>query len=174
MQISKLLHTFASSIHSSWRLNVRKDIYSRTSPYVANLHPAGAYEGVLFYNMTEIDENRGTAPKGGDMGLNDYQQAALSTAIYPHDHEISYLALALCGEAGEVADKIKKIIRDKDGKLYQPDTRAIADELGDALWYASNLAHVLGYKLSDIARLNIEKINGRLERGTLHGEGDNR
>lgn len=113
----------------------------------------------------------GPADSGG-MTLDEYQQTALSTAIYPHDHQTSYLALALCGEAGELADKVKKVIRDKNGQFYQPDIHAIANELGDVMWYAANLAHVLGYKLSDIARLNNEKINGRLERGTLHGEGD--
>lgn len=111
-------------------------------------------------------------PKDRGMSLDEYQQSALSTAIYPHDHKISYLALALCGEAGELADKVKKVIRDKNERFYQPDIHAIADELGDVMWYAANLAHVLGYKLSDIARLNNDKINGRLERGTLHGDGD--
>ena len=108
------------------------------------------------------------------MELNDYQKAALSTAIYPNDNNISYLALAICGEAGELADKVKKVIRDKQGQFYIPDLTAIAMELGDILWYAANLAKVLGYDLSDIAQLNIEKINGRVERGTLHGSGDNR
>lgn len=122
------------------------------------------------YGVTAICE----APREREMSLNDYQQAALSTAIYPHDHEISYLALALCGEAGEVADKVKKVLRDKDGRFFQPDIQAIAAELGDVLWYAANLAHVLGYKLSEIVQLNIDKINSRLERGMLHGEGDNR
>lgn len=108
------------------------------------------------------------------MTLDEYQQTALSTAIYPHDREIPYLALALCGEAGEVADKVKKVLRDKGGQYFAPDIHAIALELGDVLWYAANLAQVLGYKLSDIARLNKEKINGRIERGTLHGAGDER
>lgn len=108
------------------------------------------------------------------MKLNDYQKAALSTAIYPNDNNISYLALAICGEAGELADKVKKVIRDKQGLFYIPDLTAIAMELGDILWYAANLAKVLGYDLSDIAQLNIEKINGRVERGTIHGTGDNR
>lgn len=108
------------------------------------------------------------------MELNDYQKAALSTAIYPNDNNISYLALAICGEAGELADKVKKVIRDKQGQFYIPDLTAIAMELGDILWYAANLAKVLGYDLSDIAQLNIEKINGRVERGTIHGSGDNR
>ncbi len=108
------------------------------------------------------------------MTLNEYQQAALKTAIYPNDGSISYLALALCGEAGEIADKVKKVIRDQDCKFYAPDIQAVAQELGDVLWYAANLAHALDYTLSDIGTLNIRKINGRLERGTLHGSGDTR
>lgn len=108
------------------------------------------------------------------MELNEYQKAALSTAIYPNDNNISYLTLAICGEAGELADKVKKVIRDKNGQFYIADLSAIALELGDILWYAANLAKVLGYDLSDIAQMNIEKINGRVERGTIHGTGDNR
>lgn len=108
------------------------------------------------------------------MKLNEYQEAALSTAIYPNDGKISYLALAICGEAGELADKVKKVLRDKKGQFYQVDLTAIAMELGDILWYVANLSKVLGYDLSDIAQLNIEKINGRVERGTIHGAGDNR
>ncbi len=114
------------------------------------------------------------SPSSGAMTLDDYQQLARKTAIYPHDNDISYLVLALCGEAGELADKVKKVIRDKQGRFYQPDTRALAAELGDTLWYAANIAHVLGFTLSDIARLNIDKINSRIERGTLHGSGDER
>lgn len=114
------------------------------------------------------------APLKENLSLNAYQQAALKTAIYPNDNNISYLALSLCGEAGEIADKVKKVLRDKDGRFYQPDIHAIANELGDVFWYAANLAHVLGYKLSDIAQLNIDKINSRMERGTLHGSGDTR
>lgn len=108
------------------------------------------------------------------MKLNDYQQAALSSAIYPHDNDIPYLALAISGEAGEIADKVKKIIRDKQGKFFQPDIQAIAYELGDVMWYVATLAHVLGFKLSDIAQMNIDKINSRIARNALHGEGDNR
>lgn len=117
-----------------------------------------------------------TAMCGPDAGmsLNEYQQAALKTAIYPRDHEIPYLALALNGEAGEVADKVKKVLRDKGGRFYQPDIRAMAFELGDTLFYMALLAKALGYNLSDIAQLNIDKINSRIERGTLHGSGDER
>lgn len=109
-----------------------------------------------------------------ELSLNDYQRKALETAIFPTDEKIGYLVIALCGEAGEVADKVKKVFRDKDGIFSEADNKAVALELGDLLWYAANLAHVIGYNLSDIAQLNIDKINSRMERGTLHGEGDNR
>ena len=74
----------------------------------------------------------------------------------------------------KVADKIKKVLRDKQGQFYAPDIAAIALELGDVLWYAANLANAIGYTLSDIAEINLQKINSRAQRGTLHGSGDNR
>lgn len=122
------------------------------------------------YEVTAICE----APKESELSLNDYQRKALETAMFLTDEKIGYLVIALCGEAGEVADKVKKVFRDKNGIFSEADNRAIALELGDLLWYAANLAHILGYKLSDIAQLNIDKINSRLERGTLHGSGDTR
>ncbi len=108
------------------------------------------------------------------MELNDYQEAALATAIYPNDGTVSYLALAISGEAGELADKVKKVLRDKGGIFSDEDKRALALELGDVMWYVANLSRVIGYDLSDIAEMNIKKIAGRVERGTLHGAGDNR
>ena len=107
------------------------------------------------------------------MTLNEYQKLTIDTADSNCD-SIEYLALALCGEAGEVANKIKKILRDQDGAVFAPDCIALAHELGDVMWYLSVLAQKLGFTLSNIAEFNIEKINGRLERGTLHGSGDNR
>lgn len=106
--------------------------------------------------------------------LNDYQDKAMSTAIYPNDKTISYLALALCEEAGEVAGKVKKVLRDKNGQFTDEDKRAIALELGDCLWYIANQANAIGCRLSDIAGMNIIKIDGRVKRGTLHGSGDDR
>lgn len=108
------------------------------------------------------------------MELNEYQKIAMSTAIYPNDGKISYLSLALCGEAGEVADKVKKVLRDKDGCYSGEDKREIALELGDCLWYIANLASAIGYPLNGIAEMNREKIEGRVRRGTLHGSGDER
>ena len=107
------------------------------------------------------------------MTLDDYQRQTISTADSNCD-SIDYLALALCGETGEVANKVKKILRDQNGVVFAPDCIALAHELGDVLWYLSVLAKKLGFALSNIAEFNIEKINGRLERGTLHGSGDNR
>lgn len=103
------------------------------------------------------------------MRFDDYQSSALTTAIYPQSAKIIYPAMGMCAEAGEVANKVKKIIR--DGKM---DREAIADELGDVLWYVAVLASDLGYSLSDIADKNIQKLIGRKERGTLAGNGDNR
>lgn len=107
------------------------------------------------------------------MDIDTYQEKAVSTAIYEHDGEIPFLALGLCGEAGEVADKVKKVLRDKGGN-YNEVHHSLALELGDCLWYIANLASAIGYSLSDIACMNNEKVKDRMERGVIHGSGDNR
>lgn len=109
-----------------------------------------------------------------NMTVNDYQKAAMSTAIYPKDSEVAYLALAMCGEAGELADKVKKVIRDHNGVYADDLRRAIAEELGDVMWYAANLADAIGYDLEGVCKMNIEKIESRRQRGKIHGEGDHR
>lgn len=107
--------------------------------------------------------------------LNEYQKIASTTDCYPkNDFNIMYKALGLTGEAGEVADKIKKVYRDRDGKFTDEDRRAIAKELGDVLWYLSQIALNLGYELNEIANVNIIKLKSRQERNLIHGEGDNR
>lgn len=108
------------------------------------------------------------------MNLNEYQQEAAKTAIFPHDNDVTYLSLALCGEAGELADKVKKVIRDNDGLFTHEDHIALALELGDAMWYAANLARALDFTLDEVAQMNLNKIQNRLLRGTIHGSGDNR
>jgi NTP pyrophosphatase (non-canonical NTP hydrolase) len=105
------------------------------------------------------------------MTFEDYQKAARSTAIYPQEYGMAYVALGLTGEAGEVADKIKKIYRDTDHVWHAKD---IAKELGDVLWYLANAAHEFGYTLEDIAKMNAEKLSSRAERGVLQGSGDER
>jgi len=101
--------------------------------------------------------------------MNDYQRAAVSTAIYKKEHAVIYPALGLAAEAGEVANKVKKILR--DGKF---DREAIADEVGDCMWYIAALCRDLNIDMQDIANNNIKKLKDRLERGVLSGSGDNR
>lgn len=82
--------------------------------------------------------------------------------------------LGLVGEAGETADKIKKILRDKDGIVSSEDKDLVVKELGDTLWYTASIARYLDVSLSDIAKGNIEKLESRYQRKKLHGEGDER
>ena len=110
-----------------------------------------------------------------DMDLNAYQTAALQTAIYPNrGANFPYPALGLVGEAGEVADKLKKVIRDNDGVLTDPVRDAVAKELGDVMWYLAVLAYELDYDLNTIAQNNLDKLASRQQRGVLSGSGDNR
>jgi NTP pyrophosphatase (non-canonical NTP hydrolase) len=104
------------------------------------------------------------------MDFNDYQQKAKLTATYPTDKWAEYLTLGLCSEAGEVAGKFKKIIRDGT-EINRDDIKA---EVGDCLWYLAMLATELGIDLDDIAEANIEKLGSRLRRGVIGGSGDNR
>jgi len=109
------------------------------------------------------------------MNFNEYQQKARQTAIYPNkDNNFVYPTLGLVGEAGEVAEKIKKVIRDSDGIVTPEKKEEIKKELGDVLWYIANLAIELDIELEDIAQGNIEKLFSRMERDKVHGDGDNR
>ena len=107
--------------------------------------------------------------------FNEYQLLTRETAIYPgalsgDTTALSYCSLGLAGEVGEVANKIKKIIRDKEPAQMSQ----IAYELGDAQWYLARLADELGVPLGAIVVSNLEKLSSRKERGTLSGSGDNR
>jgi NTP pyrophosphatase (non-canonical NTP hydrolase) len=106
------------------------------------------------------------------MGFDDYQAAARRTAIYGERHRAIYPALGLASEAGEVAGKIKKVLRDQDGDFGHAPLAAIKDELGDVLWYVAVLAGDLGLSLDDIARSNLAKLGARMARGTIGGAGD--
>ena len=106
--------------------------------------------------------------------LDMYQQVAKTTAIYPREQAIIYPTLGLTGEAGEVANKVKKIIRDGTNKNNENLVQEISAEIGDCLWYISVLADDIGVKLSDIANGNIEKLANRKKKGTIHGAGDDR
>jgi NTP pyrophosphatase (non-canonical NTP hydrolase) len=103
-----------------------------------------------------------------------YAEFVESLKVYPYTATIIYPALGLCGEAGEVAEKIKKIIRDKGG-VYTPEDKAeILKELGDVLFYVTALSQDLGFSLEDVAGMNVEKLMSRKERNAIHGNGDNR
>lgn len=107
------------------------------------------------------------------MHLNDYQAEAHATAVYPANVALPYLALGLANEAGEVAGKIKKLLRGDDPE-WANHVPAIRDELGDVLWYLAVLAEDLGISLEVVAQRNLEKLRDRKARGVLKGNGDNR
>ena len=109
------------------------------------------------------------------MDFANYQIEARRTAIYPNkDKNFVYPTLGLVGESGEVAEKIKKILRDKNGTFDDESKLALKKELGDVLWYLSNLCDELEFSLNDVAKENLEKLNLRLSRGKISGSGDNR
>ena len=107
------------------------------------------------------------------MTFDDYQRLAQETAIYPTlGHPIVYPALGLAGEAGEVAEKVKKAMRD-DGMAITPERREmLKKELGDVLWYVSETARQAGLRLGEIATHNYFKLKDRQERKMINGEGD--
>lgn len=107
-----------------------------------------------------------------ELTLNEYQKMALETAIYPQP--IIYPTLGLTGEAGEVSDKVKKVLRDNNSVFTDEKKEEIAKEIGDVLWYVAALSHDIGYSLDDIARMNLSKLRSRQQRGKLHGSGDER
>lgn len=117
------------------------------------------------------------------MDFKEYQQIIEETAVYPKQVALAYCAMGLTGEAGEVADKIKKLYR--DDKLHSLDAAhemilidqnkyAIAKELGDVLWYITAMANEIDMDLEEIAQMNYNKLIKRRETNTLHGSGDDR
>ena len=110
--------------------------------------------------------------------FDDYQAWTRKTAVYPRETEkemYAYLALALAGESGEVAEKIKKFLRGDDGMTLTDERKEnIKKELGDVLWYLARLSDELGTSFSEIAQLNHSKITSRQERGAMQGDGDSR
>lgn len=117
------------------------------------------------------------------MNFEEYQKIIDQTAIYPHQIGLAYCAMGLTGEAGEVADKIKKLYRDDDlhslnavsyMTVMDEHKEAIGKELGDVLWYITAMANELGLSLEEIAQKNYDKLIKRRETNTLHGSGDNR
>lgn len=109
------------------------------------------------------------------MDFDTYQRESRRTAIYPAiGHAVVYPTLGLANEAGEVAGKIKKIFRDKGGAIGDAEREALKYELGDVLWYLTQICTELGLTLEEVAAANVEKLHSRLARGQIRGEGDTR
>ena len=115
------------------------------------------------------------------MDLNEYQEAIVKFDMNGDIRNIDKIdfafldkVLGLSGESGEVADKVKKIIRDQEGRIRKEDKLGLSKELGDVLWYVATTARYLGLSLTDVAGTNLSKLESRLERGKISGAGDNR
>lgn len=109
------------------------------------------------------------------MECDDYQRGAMRTARDPEARdEFMHLVLGLVGEAGEIAEKVKKLVRDHDSDLDRLDRDDMAAELGDVLWYTAVLAEFLGLSLDDVAQRNLDKLADRQRRDALGGSGDRR
>ncbi len=110
------------------------------------------------------------------MTLNDYQKEALVTAVWSGDNlkDLAHWVLGVTGEAGEVAEKVKKIIRDNNGELSEEAKAELMKELGDVMWYLAVLAEHIGYSFEEVGKANIAKLRDRQSRDKIHGSGDNR
>lgn len=113
------------------------------------------------------------------MTFDEYQTQAISTLTSDHEYgdfnaELMAQILGLVGESGEVAEKVKKLIRDQGGKLTDENKKEMLKELGDILWYVNAVAHLLGSNISEVADANLQKVLSRKERGVTKGSGDNR
>lgn len=113
------------------------------------------------------------------MRFDEYQEEIKKFDLFEQTDNVlepAFMAkiLGLPGEAGEVSEKFKKIVRDKGGKISNEDKDEIVKELGDVTWYVATIARYLGVSFSEVAEGNIDKLSDRMERGKLHGRGDNR
>jgi len=110
------------------------------------------------------------------MTLDEYQKEALVTAIFSGNElkDLSHWVLGVSGESGEIAEKVKKIIRDFDGHVSDETKVELAKEIGDVLWYLAVLAKHLGVNFDEIGTGNIAKLRSRQARGVIQGNGDNR
>ena len=108
------------------------------------------------------------------MKLNEYQEKAAKTAMYPAEVGIAYVTMGLAGEAGEIANKVKKVYRDDGGVLTVAAQEQLAKEVGDVLWYVAMMAKEFGYTLEEVAQMNVDKLESRYKRGAIQGEGDER
>ena len=113
--------------------------------------------------------------KAHSLTFDEYRDLARQFAIYPNiGSNVQYATLGLVGEAGEIANKVKKMMRDHDGVITDETRGALKSELGDVLWYAAMLAVEIGVSFEDVAEGNLNKLNDRALRGRLQGAGDER
>ncbi len=110
------------------------------------------------------------------MNFKEYQKQVKKTAVYKGVGGLKYVypLMGLCGETGEVAEKFKKVFRDNNGRINKEIKEDIVKELGDVLWYITELGSVIGVDLETIAKKNVEKLLSRLKRNKIKGSGDNR
>lgn len=103
-----------------------------------------------------------------------YSKKALKHSMPNDTNKQAVFVMGLCGEAGEIAEKFKKLLRDADGEMTEEFKQETTKELGDVLWYINALSNELGVSLENVAQANLNKIESRFERNTQHGDGDNR
>lgn len=109
------------------------------------------------------------------MTFDEYQEISKQTAVFkPGELGLYYLGLGVAGEAGEVAEKIKKVLRNHNGQVTDEMREELKKEIGDVIWYLSQLSGELGYTFAEVAQANIDKLQDRKARGVLKGAGDNR
>lgn len=116
------------------------------------------------------------------MNIEDYQVNTKVTAIYPGVNQakngnldgVMYTVLGLNGEAGEVAEVVKKLIRDKGSVIDDDFIAKMRGELGDVFYYLVRLCSELDLDARDIMQENIDKLFSRKSRGVLTGSGSNR
>lgn len=149
-------------LENSGKLQTSTDnsVFYTTTPEMKEITPEKITDIDLIYDAVKTFE--------------DYEKIAMKNEVWPKEHHLIFPALGIAGEAGEVAEKVKKILRDKGGKIDDTDKLEIVKELGDVLWYLTAMAHDLGYTLQEVAEENIQKIRSRRERDKIHGNGDNR
>lgn len=108
------------------------------------------------------------------MDLKNYQEIIAETAVFPKEIGLLYCGLGLCGEAGEVAEKIKKLYRDSSGVITEEFKQALAKEMGDVAWYLTAMSDIIGISMEEILQINYDKLMARRATNTLHGNGDDR
>ena len=169
------LSRFFSFFTNSWNHSEQKSSNlplptSSRDPYLEKLcasHSSG--------EEVESSGNPERASNGHlEMNLDNYQSKAMETAIYPEKIGLQYTILGLTGEAGEVANLYKKVLRDHNGNISTETLNKLLDELGDCLWYLAMISAELQTNLSTVAQRNISKLAARKINNTLHGSGDNR